>query len=69
MYILFLTDGQDGNRNQTCEVSQKLKEKLREKNICAWFNIIGLGDGIDGKFLGDLSTIGIQRGQFQIASS
>jgi hypothetical protein len=65
LYVLFLTDGCDGNRDRTIKLSETLKNVLYQKNIYSWFNVIGLGEGHDAAFLGLLADIGTERGQFE----
>ena len=68
LYVLFLTDGQDANRAGTMDLSQQLKELLARRDIFSWFNVIGMGDGLDGEFLASLVNTGTQAGNMLLVS-
>ena len=64
LYVLFLTDGEDGSRSRTIELSKTIKKQLHSKNIYSWFNVIGFGEGHGAAFLGSLVDLGTERGEY-----
>lgn len=66
LYVLFITDGLDDNKLKTVEKAKELKQKLIQKEIFSWFNVIGVNEGFSGDLLGDLASIGTQRGSYEI---
>lgn len=61
LHVLFLTDGQDLKKNQTLEVSNKLKAEILRRNIYSKFSVIGIGE-YEIELLNSLCEIGTERG-------
>ena len=69
LYVLFMTDGQDGNERGTIALADQLKQLLMKKDVFSWFNVVGLGEGHSAQFLGQLAAIGTQRGNYEIVTN